>query len=56
MMTAITIDEGTTAEKLYMGGGYTSSGATPFEKYPQLLAVYDADAKTWGLLFCTFAL
>ena len=55
MMTAIVVDEGTSSEKLYMGGG-RGLGATPLEKYPQLLAVYDADAKTWGLLFCTFAL
>ena len=56
MMTAIVVDEGTSSEKLYMGGGHNGLGTTPLEKYPQLLAVYDADAKTWGLLFCTFAL
>ena len=47
-MTAIVVDEGTSAEKLYMGGGYNSLlGANYTEQYPKLLAVYDANAKTW---------
>ena len=47
-MTSIVIDEGTSAEKLYMGGGFNSAlGPTSLERYPKLLAVYDANAKTW---------
>ena len=55
-MTSIVIDEGTSAEKLYMGGGYNSAlGSTSLERYPKLLAVYDANAKTWRL-YITFSL
>ena len=55
-MTAIVVDEGTSAEKLYMGGGYNSLlGANYTEQYPKLLAVYDANAKTWRLFCCNFA-
>ena len=48
-MTAIVIDEGTSVEKLYMGGGYGGGalGPTSLEKYPKLLAVYDTNSKTW---------
>ena len=49
-MTAIVLDEGTSAEKLYMGGGFNSAlGPTSLEDYPKLLSVYDANAKTWRL-------
>ena len=48
-MTTIVLDEGTSAEKLYMGGGFGNLGATSLEKYPKLLSVYDTNAKTWRL-------
>ena len=49
-MTTIVLDEGTSAEKLYMGGGFNSAlGPTSLEDYPKLLSVYDANAKTWRL-------
>ena len=55
-MTSIVIDEGTSSEKLYMGGGFNSAlGPTSLERYPKLLAVYDANAKTWRL-YITFSL
>ena len=52
-MTAIVLDEGTLAEKLYMGGGYNPywpPGGNFTHHYPKHLAVYDADTKTWRLL------
>ena len=49
-MTSIVIDEGTSDEKLYMGGGYNPAlGGTSVERYPKLLSVYDVNAKTWRL-------
>ena len=48
-MTTIVLDEGTSDEKLYIGGGFGHLGQTSLENYLKLLTVYDPNSKTFRL-------